>query len=166
MPSRTAWPMERNRWIVVGIDFSDGSLRALEYAMRLAADIDARVACVYAYEDALDAPSQHDPSLELRQQIEEAISGCSWRVPEVRAEPIVRRGAPWDKLLNVATDLGAELIVVGADGQRGCSRDRFLGTVPIRLAAISSRPVVVVPAHPPLARSRQPTHVEAKHRPD
>jgi nucleotide-binding universal stress UspA family protein len=158
--------MERNRWIVVGIDFSDGSARALEYAMRLAADIEARVACVYAYEDALATPALHDPSLELRQQIEEAISGCSWGMPEVRVEPIVRRGAPWDKVLNVATELGAELIVVGADGQRGCSRDGFLGTVAIRLASISSRPVVVVPARPPVARTPSIDHVEAKYRPD
>jgi hypothetical protein len=27
-------PMERNRWIVVGMDFSDGAMRALEYALR------------------------------------------------------------------------------------------------------------------------------------
>ena len=146
--------MKPERWIVVGIDFSEGATLALEYAVSLAGEIGASVACVHAYEDAAGTPASHDPTPELRGEIEAAISLCGIGKPDVHVEPVVRRGAPWDKLINVATELGAELIVVGADGQRGASTGRFLGTVANRLATTSSRPVVVVPPRPALDRLR------------
>jgi universal stress protein A len=138
--------MERSRWIVVGTDFSEGATLALKYAVSLAGDMGASVACVHAYEDAAGTPASQDLTPELRKEIEEAISlSESWK-HKVHIEPVVRRGAPWDKLVNVATELGAELIVVGANGQRGASHGRFLGTVAHRLATTSSRSVVVVPS--------------------
>jgi nucleotide-binding universal stress UspA family protein len=137
--------MEATRWIVVGMDFSDGAARALAYALKHARDVGASVACVHAYEDAAGTPASHDPAPAIRRQLEEAIAQRPACYGAVRVEPIVRRGAPWDKLSNVASELGAELIVVGADGQRGAAADGFLGTVACRLATTSSRSVVVVP---------------------
>jgi nucleotide-binding universal stress UspA family protein len=138
--------MERNRWIVVGMDFSDGAARALECAVRLAADIGANVACVHAYEDTAATPARYDPTKALQEQIEDVIAGSACCNGTVRVDAVVRRGAPWEKLTNVATELGAELIVVGADGQRGASSEHFLGTVAGRLATSSSRSVVIVPS--------------------
>jgi nucleotide-binding universal stress UspA family protein len=140
--------MERNRWIVVGMDFSDGAVRALDYALEHARVLGAHVACVHAYEDAPGTPAFHDPAPALRGQLEEVIAQRCARA-SVRVEPIVRRGAPWEKLANVATELGAELIVVGADGQRGAADDGFLGTVAGRLVTTSPRSVVVVPSRGP-----------------
>ena len=140
--------MECNRWIVVGMDFSDGAMRALEYAVEHARTMGTNVACVHAYEDALGTPAFHDPAPVIREQLEEAIalrvrSGC-----KVRVDPIVRRGAPWEKLTNVAMELGADLIVVGAEGQRGASSAGLLGTVANRVVATSPRTVVVVRPRP------------------
>lgn len=137
--------MEQNRWIVVGMDFSDGSMRALDYALKLATEVGANIACVHAYEDAAGTPAFDDPAPAIRKQLEDAIAQSAACHRNIRVDPIVRRGAPWDKLINVATEFGAELIVVGADGQRGASNERFLGTVANRLAITSSRSVVVVP---------------------
>jgi nucleotide-binding universal stress UspA family protein len=145
--------MESNRWIVVGADFSEGAALALKYGVSLAGEMGASVACVHAYEDGAGTPASHDPTPELRARIEEAICLCNSWNHDVHVEPVVRRGAPWDKLVNVATELGAELIVVGADGQRGVSQARFLGTVASRLATTSSRPVVVVPSRLALDRA-------------
>jgi nucleotide-binding universal stress UspA family protein len=138
--------MDRNRWIVVGIDFSDGATRALECAVKLAGQIGADVACVHAYEDTTATPAFHDPTITLQAQIEDVIAASACCNGDVRVDAVVRRGAPWEKLTNVATELGAELIVVGADGQRGASSEHFLGTVAGRLATASSRPVVIVPS--------------------
>ncbi len=137
--------MEQNRWIVVGVDFSDGSMRALDYALKLATEVGANVVCVHAYEDAASTPALDDPAPAIRKQLEDAIAQSAAGSRNIRVDPIVRRGAPWDKLINVATEFGAELIVVGADGQRGASNERLLGTVTNRLAITSSRSVVVVP---------------------
>jgi len=138
--------MERIQWIVVGVDFSDGSIRALEFALEHASAVSANVACVHAYEDAPETPAFHDPSQAMREQLVEVIALCKPAESNVHVDPIVRRGPPWEKLANVATELGAELIVVGADGQRGASSEGFLGTVAYRLAATSPRSVVVVPS--------------------
>lgn len=138
--------MGGNRWIVVGMDFSGCAERALEHALRLANEVGANVACVHAYEDTEGTSALHDPAPALSRRIEETIAACTARRGNVRVDAVVRRGAPWDKLTNVATELGADLIVVGADGQRGASSERFLGTVASRLVTTSSRTVMVVPA--------------------
>jgi nucleotide-binding universal stress UspA family protein len=146
-------PMERNRWIVVGMDFSDGAIRGLEYALEHARAVGASVACVHAYEDAPGTPAFHDPAPAIRQQLEELIALRTPTACDVRIDSVVRRGPPWEKLANVATELGADLIVVGADGQRGAARQGLLGTVVSRLVTTSPRSVVVVPSHPRLDRA-------------
>jgi nucleotide-binding universal stress UspA family protein len=91
----------------------------------------------------------------IRQQLEEVIAQRTPTGCNVRIDPVVRRGPPWEKLANVATELGADIIVVGADGQRGAARQGLLGTVASRLVTTSPRTVVVVPSdlRPDLAES-------------
>ena len=136
--------MQRQRWIVVGIDFSEGSLRAFKYSHGLAIALGAKVACVHAYEDGPDTPASHDPAPALRKQMEDHIAHALPTTATLQVDAIVRRGPPWAKLVNVATELGAELIVVGADGLRGVCRDGFIGSVASRLVTTSPRSVVVV----------------------
>ena len=138
--------VERTRWIVVGTDFSDGALRALEYALEQANALGASIACVHAYEDAPGAPASEDPAASIRRQLEEVILQRTRTARGLRIDSIVRRGPPWEKLANVATELGAEMIVIGADGQRGAASHGFVGTVASRLITTSRRPVLVVPA--------------------
>ncbi len=94
--------MGRTRWIVVGIDFSDGSMRALAYALEHASAVGASVACVHAYEDAPRTPAFHDPASALRDQLAAAIAQRRPAKLRVRVDCIVRRGAPWEKLANAA----------------------------------------------------------------
>jgi nucleotide-binding universal stress UspA family protein len=138
--------MERTRWIVVGTDFSEAADRALERAVDLAAESKARLACVHAFEDPpVVQGSTDDPTPALRSELADAVARSGARARGVQVELILRRGAPWDKLVNVAADLGAELIVVGAQGRRGAAV--VLGSFTTRLAANSTRCVLVVPAH-------------------
>jgi nucleotide-binding universal stress UspA family protein len=143
----TVAPMEWHRWIVVGMDFSDGAIRALEYALEHAKTLGASVACVHAYEDALGTQVFVDPAPEIRERLDAVIALHTPTACNIRVESVVRRGPPWEKLANVATELGADIIVVGADGQRGAASQGFLGTVASRLATSSPRSVVVVPPH-------------------
>ena len=55
-----------------------------------------------------------------------------------------RRGAPWDKLVNAASELGATLIVVGAHGHRGPMDSSLVGSVATRVVATSMQSVLVV----------------------
>jgi nucleotide-binding universal stress UspA family protein len=141
--------IEQTRWIVVGMDFSDGALRALEYALEQANALGASVACVHAYEDAPGTPASEDPAARIRQQLDEVTLLRAPTPRSVRIDSVVRRGPPWEKLANVATELGADMIVIGADGQRGAASQGFLGTVTSRLVTTSRRSVVVVPSRLP-----------------
>ncbi len=87
-----------------------------------------------------------DPTPNLRSELADAVARSGADGQGVHVELLVRRGAPWEKLLNVAADLGADLIVVGSKGQRGAVHGFFLGSVAARLAATSPRCVLVVPA--------------------
>jgi nucleotide-binding universal stress UspA family protein len=128
------------------MDFSDNAERALEQAVELAADSGRSVACVHAYEDPPGtAALRDDPAPGLESQLADAVQRSRANERGVHVQLIVRRGPPWDKLLNVAADLGSELIVVGASGQRGPFHNFFLGSVASRLAATSTRSVLVVP---------------------
>ena len=136
--------MANHRWIVVGMDFSDGAVHALNHALHYAATAGASVACVHAYEDAPGATAVDEHAVALRAQLEAAIALRARSHESVRVDPIVRRGAPWEKLNNVATELGADLIVVGAEGQRGAMGGGVLGSVASRILTTSPRSVLVV----------------------
>ena len=141
--------MERHRWIIVGTDFSPAADRALDHAAELAAELGANVALVHAYEDPPGARLDSDPTPLVRARLEEAATPLRARYPSLRIDSVVRRGAPWDKLVNVACDLGAEMIVVGAGGEHSRSHPAFLGRVVTRVAATSNRSVLVIPTHEP-----------------
>src|SRR5882762_1156500 len=130
--------MDRDRWIVVGRDFSDGAQRALEHAIRLARSSGARVAVVHAYEDTAEATrAMEDRAPLLTTQLQEAVAGTNASRHGVHVESFLRRGAPWEKLQNVAVEVGADLIVVGATGQRGVD-----ARCPLGKRCLSSRRIV------------------------
>ena len=135
--------MARDRWIVVGTDFSDGAQDALQRALGLAQDWRANVALVHAYEDAPGASAAADPTSRLLEQLEQEIAASGATRRGIRVEPLVRRGPPCEKILNVATEYGAEMIVVGRTGQRGAIRGILLGSVASRVLALSSRCVLL-----------------------
>jgi nucleotide-binding universal stress UspA family protein len=137
--------MEHRRWIVVGTDFSSIADAALERAAALASALGASLACVHAYEDPPGASVASDPAPQIRARLESTLARVGSRFPGVPVEGIVRRGAPWEKLANVASDLGAEIIVVGSRGGHAPAGSPFLGRVVTRIASISNRAVLVVP---------------------
>jgi nucleotide-binding universal stress UspA family protein len=142
--------MERARWIVVGTDFSDGAQRALDHAVLLARRSGARVAVVHAYEDTAEtARDMEDRAPLLATQLQDAVAGTNASRHGVHVESFLRRGAPWEKLHNVAVEVGADLIVVGATGQRGvAAAGAVLGSVVFRVVASSTRSVLI--SRPPL----------------
>ena len=138
--------MRNERWIVVGTDFSDGARSALLRALSIAENSGAAVALVHAYEDQAGVKEIEDPTPKLLGQLADEIAASGAARRGVRVEPLVRRGAPWDKILNVATEYGAEFVAVGAIGQRGVGFP--LGGVACRVLALSARPVIVAPSAP------------------
>jgi nucleotide-binding universal stress UspA family protein len=102
---------------------------------------------VHAYEETPSAHTEDDPAPRLLVRLAQEIVLSRTCGPGVHVESLVRRGRPWEKILNAATEYGAELTVVGSKGQSGETRGLLLGSVVSRVLALSTRSVVVARAH-------------------
>jgi len=140
--------------ILVPIDFSTGSLRALDYALALIdpggevyllhvidADFLARVSAE-GFCDAETARTQMQRKAEERlQQIaqEHAVS-------DIRLESMVVVGTPFTEILRIAVDLDFSLIVMGIRGQhQGGIEEILFGSTAEKVLRAAHIPVVCVP---------------------
>jgi universal stress protein A len=126
-----------NRPIVVGVDYSDHCIFAVDEAVRLAAS--AHGTSVVAVLVLPGSPvTGLDEATEMTNEVIERSNANLVQLVEARArtlglpappiEPRVRFGAPAEQLLAEARDFEARLIAVGTHGRRGLSH-LFLGSV-------------------------------------
>ncbi len=141
--------------VMVAVDFSDGALGALREASRLAHALERRLVILHVVHDPAWAPGFYGVSTgdsELR-TLEDAAAdlmttfllraedaGIDVQGAETRLVP----GVVATRILEVAAQEEAELIVVGAQGRHRVAQ-LVLGSVAARLVRTSHRPVVVVP---------------------
>src|SRR5882672_2959528 len=145
--------MEALRHIVVGTDFSEGAERALDTALALARPGFTRITLVHTCElsaelgvpDPLATPALDSELVRISgQQLAEAVArrnGCG-----VEVAGVLRTGKPWEKINNVAAEVGAGLIVIGRAGA-GRSANADVGSVALRVLRTASRPVLTVASH-------------------
>jgi nucleotide-binding universal stress UspA family protein len=142
--------------VVVGLDFSDSGDLALEQALELAnrrEDADVHVVFV---EDELTTPRVPAAVAETTSETDEILGRVKQRARErlelfaERAVPQikhvvahVRRGGPAEHIVQLASHLDADLIVVGTHGRRGLERF-LLGSVAERVLRLARCPVYVV----------------------
>lgn len=141
------------RGILVGIDGSDHSQRALEWAIREAALRHAPLTVLTVFRTvvgywggAVTYPEDHALSAKARGDAEEATAKALATAGDLRPEQVtveVVSGMPGEELVNAAT--GADMIVVGSRGTGGFAR-LLLGSVSSQVAHHARCPVVVIPA--------------------
>jgi nucleotide-binding universal stress UspA family protein len=121
--------------ILVPTDFSDCAQEALDYALKLAARLDAKICIVHAYllpiaswEGAWAFPQDVITQLEAasHQKLEETLSKAREVLPTVTAK--FYRGDAREAIPHAAAELKADLIVMATHGRRGLSR-ALLGSV-------------------------------------
>lgn len=141
--------------VVVGVDTSDSSRRAVEFACRLHATgvIDGVLFVhVVPWSPFSFATPEENEKRHIERQHE--ITAAETRVLEplrelareqgVEANIAVRHGDPVEMLEDLATEEGARLLVVGRTGDTGL-RERIFGGLPSHLVQSAPVPVVVVP---------------------
>jgi nucleotide-binding universal stress UspA family protein len=133
-----------NGLIVVGVDGSDESRLALEWAIDEARLRDAEVLAVYAWllvpVAAPDMPDTLDWEL-LQQSAVRFLSGFVPADPDVPLRRLVANGPAADALVEASE--GADLLVVGSRGLGG-ARGLLLGSVSAQCVRHANCPVVVV----------------------
>jgi nucleotide-binding universal stress UspA family protein len=145
--------------IVVGLDFSDTSLRALEEALKQGAarrGCELHVAAVVDSDHAEMMPAglRHATLTQIadetRDRLGRAVSDA--RIAFHAANKLsalapvfthVRVGAIADQLAALAAEIGADLLIVGTHGRRGIRR-MMLGSVAEKTVRLAPCPVLVV----------------------
>lgn len=138
--------------ILVAIDGSKNSLRALKYTIRLVGklaepsqvllvnahdDIALRGASQFVGREAVKGYLQDLADTELAEAIELA------RKAKVDFDTRALRGQVAQAIAKAATDAGCDLIVLGSKG-RTALKDLLIGSVAQRVAALAEMPVTLV----------------------
>ena len=133
--------------IVVGVDGSEASMRALRWAADQAKLTGASLTVVTTWEFpptfgwAPPYPSDFDPDKDARAALQKHVDAVLGSEPEVAVQLDVVEGHPAFVLTETARD--AELLVVGSRGH-GAFAGMLLGSVSEYCAAHASCPVVIV----------------------
>lgn len=130
--------------IVVGTDGSETAGEAVRHAVELASATDAKLDVVSAFEpvpaarlreEEQEVPGDVAHAVGPREDVNvvlDAAEGLAKQADvEVRTHP--REGEPADAILDVAEEVGADLIVVGNKGMTGARRF-LLGSVPNKIS--------------------------------
>ena len=135
--------------IVVGVDGSDNAGRALECAIDVARAVDAEVVAVHSVGLLERLASGQTPDGDLPYADVRHVFDTVWCAAldsaKVRSLRLLRDGNPVSVLLEVADELGADLIVVGSRGLGGYP-ELLLGSTSTQVAQHSTRPVLIVPS--------------------
>ena len=139
---------------LVGIDDSECSRRALEFARLRVEAMHARLVVVYVIEwspYSFNTPEENEQRHKRREE-EIAIATTSVLEPVlatlgkegVKAQGLVRHGNVADVLSDLASELGAVQVIIGRIGVSGL-KSRIFGSVASKLIQVSNVPVTVVP---------------------
>ena len=144
-----------SRRIVCAVDFSDCSLRGLDYAVSLAQESDASLTVVHVLEMASDI-SPDVPAIISDQTLQEYVATATTErrqrlerlIPDAvrdacSVETIVVRGKPYREILRVAVEQASELIVIGVHG-RGPIDLLFFGSTAQHVVRAAPCPVLTL----------------------
>jgi nucleotide-binding universal stress UspA family protein len=139
-------PRYGRRWVVVGVDGSETSRRALDWALDEARVLHACVDVVHAW----NLPAHAVPTLanayapfdeDARRIVDDALEQANTSgLPTIRTT--VRQGSGGEVLVRLAK--GADLVVVGSRGLGGF-KELLLGSVSHQVTHHARCPVVVIP---------------------
>jgi nucleotide-binding universal stress UspA family protein len=143
--------------IVCGVDFSDCSMHALNYAMSLAQEADANLTVVHVIELPPELPREvHENVLagprNLREYValakEERQARLRDAIPDsvgayCTVDTILTTGKPYREILRVAEEQKADLMVVGIHGRGPVDRLLF-GSTAQHLVRQASCPVLTL----------------------
>jgi nucleotide-binding universal stress UspA family protein len=139
------------RKILVPIDFSETSSRALDDAIELARVLGASVSAVHVFQIPayafLDATVVAPPELAAQlsdtaqKSLDAAVGARRGRGVEIGG--ILAEGIAWEEINRLSKELPAELVVVGTHGRRGLPR-ALLGSVAEKIVRTCPVPVLVV----------------------
>ena len=135
--------------LLVPVDFSEPSKKALDYATLFARKLGARITLLSVIEDAPFAGLEENPlaitSQELEAKVKASLAGLGARlVGQERLEAVlVRAGQPFEEIIKAARALKTDLIIIATHGYTGLRRV-VLGSTAERVVRLAPCPVLTV----------------------
>jgi nucleotide-binding universal stress UspA family protein len=139
--------------ILCPLEFSDASLRALEYALSLAREADARLIVLHVIEGVVGRGEAealaHLPLSDYYQHLEhDAAARLTAAIPDEarvwsRPETRVVKGRAHQEILNAVAEESVELVVMGVQGKSALSRLVF-GSTTHRVIREAACPVLTL----------------------
>lgn len=136
--------------ILLPTDGSSGTVDALEHAITIADDQDARIHTLYVIDRRVYLAADEDVKDEIRRSFEEegerALEDARVRIEDagVEVKPERREGIPNKTITEYAETEGIDLVVMGTHGQTGPERVANLGSTTERVVKNADVPVLVV----------------------
>jgi nucleotide-binding universal stress UspA family protein len=138
--------MQPFKHILIATDFEEPAERAQNLALALATSWEARLTLLHVFPNPTVAyGGSYWRMTELEREAQKALDTVAATLRErfPKLETAFRSGLPWQEIVTAATDVSADLIVVGTHGRRGLSH-ALLGSVAERVVRVSPVPVLTV----------------------
>lgn len=129
------------RHVVAGTDFSPNAAQALELAIALAAAAGIPLTVAHVCELGIDDLDDRRRMRRAGEALTELVA--RYQRSGVAITGVLRTGKPWQKLDNLAAEVGAGLIVIGRSGA-GRGESVELGSVADQVVRTANRPVLTV----------------------
>ncbi len=138
------------RTLLVAVDGSEYSEKALKYACAIAAPIGAELYVMYVVPMLMNATPYHDtisdqPFLALQKVGEDILARSKRLALELgcRVTDLISYGDPPARIIEVAEEKGVDLIVMGSRGISGLKR-LFVGSTSDKVTRMAPCPVLIV----------------------
>jgi universal stress protein A len=140
----SAGPMFSIKTILVPVDFSDCSKKAVQYAVAFAKQFKAKLTLLYVVEPYPAVPEMAPVDFETLQDGKAELKALKEAIGEqARCDTSIRTGTPHVEISATAQELGADLIIISTHGHRGFTR-LLLGSTTERVVRYAPCPVLIV----------------------
>jgi len=136
--------------ILVPTDGSDSSMRAADFALKLAKHLMSEIIGIYVIdriilEEISKVHERHEVEEENKRKAERCLNYIvkSAEREGLKASSILVEGQPHDQIVRHAESLGADIIIMGSKGRRGTNRI-LIGSVAERVIEYAPCPVLVI----------------------
>jgi universal stress protein A len=142
-----ASPVFKLKTILVPVDFSDCSKKALQYAIPFARQFDAELILLHVVPSYPPVPEMAPVDTESIEDAKKDLEAFRMMIGDAaRSDIVVRWGEPDAAILMVAKEFGVDLIILSTHGRTGLARV-ILGSTAEKVVRHARCPVLVVREH-------------------
>ena len=138
-----------NKKILIGIDFSDCSLNALEHAITIAQRSSSGITMVWVnhldYSKEIFSIEPNDLINEVEVKFKEIIKKYKSKLGREELNYQIRKGKVYKEICAVADEINAFLIVIGTHGSTGFE-EFWIGSNANRVVSTSRKPIITIRA--------------------